>query len=76
MNYDDGPEPGVGLCDVVCAWLLPAALLFGLFVYSIMHPGISGSAETAKREHAIAAEKESGRVGQDGLPSYAHSDSY
>lgn len=56
MNYDNGPEPGVGLCDVVCAWLLPAALLLGLFVFSIVHPESSRPPETARGDSAGSVE--------------------
>ncbi|MDH3594757.1 MAG: hypothetical protein OEM93_07910 [Rhodospirillales bacterium] len=76
MNDDDGPEPGVGLCDVVCAWLLPAALLFGLFVFSVVQLEISGSTETARSDYAETAEMESGRIRQDVLPSYANRDGH
>ncbi len=74
MNYDDGQEPGVGLCDVVCAWLLPAALLFGLFVFSVMRPEYSRSTELLKRDQGIAAEHESGRIRHGAMSSSEHGD--
>ena len=58
MNYDDGPESGVGLCDVVCAWLLPAVLLLGLFVFSIVHPESSRHPETARGDSVGSVEHE------------------
>ena len=74
MNYDDGPEPGVELCDVVCAWLLPAVLLLGLFVFSIVHPEISGPIETAGSDKAGAVENEVGQFRQDVISSFANRD--
>ena len=74
MNYDDGPEPGVGLCDVVCAWLLPAVLLLGLFVFSIVHPESSGPPETARGDSAGSVGHDPSRSRQDVLSSFANGD--
>jgi hypothetical protein len=76
MNYDDGPEPGVGFCDVVCAWLLPAVLLLGLFVFSVVYPESSGPTETARSDNAGTVENEVGQFRQDVLSSFANGDAH
>ncbi len=66
MIYDDDQDTGVGLRDIVCAWMLVAALLLGLIVFSSIYPlasdhpgadtaGFTQSARYENRLHILDA---------------------